>query len=185
MPIDRPRRIFRSAFPRLDARGLAMLLGVGLIAATGVSLAMLPHRDAATPLPPAEELSAQPMQVAVVDGGTLLLRDRVVLLQGVAPPPRGTACEPHDGSDEDCGAAAANALAALVREAPVACRITGADGLGRPFAICQASGTELNRAVIAAGWARADGRQPALKQAEDTARAERRGVWASVRNPGW
>ena len=162
-----------------------MLLGVGLIAATGVSLAMLPHREAVTPLPPTEELSAQPTQVAVVDGGTLRLRDRVVLLQGVEPPPRGTACEPHEGSNEDCGAAATNALAALVREASVACRVTGADGLGRPLAICQASGTELNRAVIAAGWARAEGNLPALKQAENTARAERRGVWASVRNYSW
>jgi endonuclease YncB( thermonuclease family) len=164
---------------------VAVLLGVGLIAATGVSLAMLPHREAATPSPPAEELNAQPAQVAVVDGATLRLRNRVVLLQGVVPPPRGTACEPHDGSGEDCGAAATNALAALVRVAPVTCRITGADGLGRPVAICHASGTELNRAVIAAGWARADGAQPGLKQAEDAARAERRGVWASVRSPGW
>jgi endonuclease YncB( thermonuclease family) len=164
---------------------VAVLLGVGLIAATGVSLAMLPHREAATPSPPAEELNAQPAQVAVVDGGTLRLRDRVVVLQGVAPPPRGTACEPHNGSGEDCGAAATNALAALVREAPVACRITGADDLGRPYAICQASGTELNRAVIAAGWARADGDQPALKQAEEAARAEHRGVWASAHAPSW
>ena len=59
-------------------------------------------------------------------------------------------------SAQDCGAAATNALAAMVREAPVTCRVTGVDGLGRPFAVCQASGTELNRAVVAAGWARAD-----------------------------
>jgi hypothetical protein len=91
LPIDRPRRIFRSAFPRLDARGLAVILGVGLIAATGVSLAMLPHHEPPAASPAAEELSAQPAQVAVVDGGTLRLRDRVVLLQGVRPPPRGIA----------------------------------------------------------------------------------------------
>ena len=95
----------------------------------------------------------------MVDGGTLRLRDRVVRLQGVEPPPRGTACG-DDGAGEDCGAAATNALAALVREAPVACRVTGADGLGRPYAVCQASGTELNRAVVAAGWARADCGRP-------------------------
>ena len=101
-----------------------VLLVAGLIAAAGVSLAMLPRREA-TPVPPAEELSAQPAQVAVVDGGTLRLGDRVVRLQGVEPPPRGTTCGPRDGSGEDCGAAASNALAALVREAQVACRITG------------------------------------------------------------
>jgi endonuclease YncB( thermonuclease family) len=159
-------------------------LGVVLIAATGVSLAMLPHHEAA-PVPPAKELNAQPAQVAVVDGGTLRLRDRVVLLQGVEPPSRGTTCGPSEGSGEDCGAAAANALAALVHEAPVACRITGEDGLGRPYAICQASGTELNRAVVAAGWARTDAARPDLKQAEDSARAGRRGVWASARDRTW
>ena len=64
---------------------------------------------------------------------------------------------------QDCGAAATNALAAMVRELPVACRVTGMDGLGRPFAVCQASGTELNSAVIAAGWARADTTEPELQ----------------------
>ncbi len=157
-----------------------VLFGIGLMAAAGVSVAMLPRRDAA-PAPPSEELKAQPAQVAVVDGATLRLRDRVVLLQGVDPPSRGVMCGPHDAPGEDCGAAATSALAALVRDAPVVCRITGADDVGRPYAICQASGTELNRAVIAAGWGHADQANPTLKQAENTARAERRGVWASAR----
>ena len=120
----------------------------------------------------------------MVDGGTLRLRDRVVRLQGVEPPPRGTTCGPRDGAGEDCAAAATNALAALVREAPVACRITGEDRLGRPYAICQAGGTELNRAVVAAGWARADHARPELKHAEAAARAGRLGVWASGANRG-
>jgi endonuclease YncB( thermonuclease family) len=180
LSINQPRRIFRSGFPRLDAKGLVVLFGIGLMAAAGVSLAMLPRRDP-PPAPPPEQLKAQPAQVAVVDGGTLRLGDRVVLLRGVDPPSRGVMCGLRDGPDEDCGAAATNALAALVRDTPVVCRITGADELGRPYATCQAGGTELNRAVIAAGWARADQSQPALKQAENAARAERRGVWASLR----
>jgi endonuclease YncB( thermonuclease family) len=155
LSINRPRRIFRHEFPRLDAKASVVLLIAGVMAAAGVSLAVLPHREAA-PVPAMEELRAQPAQVAVVDGGTLRLGDRVVRLHGVEPPPRGTTCGPRDGSGEDCGATATNALAALVREAPVACRITGEDGLGRPYGICQASGIELNRAVVAAGWARAD-----------------------------
>jgi endonuclease YncB( thermonuclease family) len=184
LSINRPRRIFRSGWPDLDAKGLVVLLGAGLIAAAGVALAMLPHREA-TPVPLPEELSAQPSQVAVVDGGTLRLRDRVVRLQGVEPPPRGTACLPHDGSGADCGAAAINALAALVRDAQVACRVTGADGLGRPYAVCQAGGTELNHAVVAGGWARADRARPDLRHAESLARAGRLGVWASDPDRGW
>lgn len=162
-----------------------MLLGIGLIAATGVSLAMLPHREATVPPPLAEELNAQPAQVAVVDGATLRLHDRVVLLQGVKPPPRGRPCGLQDGSAEDCGAAAANALAALVHDVPVACRVTGADALGRPCAICLASGNELNQAVVAAGWARSNGGRPELQHAEDLARARRLGVWASHGGETW
>ena len=188
LPIDRPRRIFRSAFPRLEARGIVVLLGVGLVAATGVSLAMLPHheaREVATPRPPAEELRALPAQVAVVDGGTLRLRDRVVLLRGLRPPPRGMACGPGQGSGEDCAAAATNALAAMVRDAAVACRVTGADGLGRPTAICLAGDTELNRAIVAAGWARVDDATPELRQAESAARAGHLGVWSSGAGDSW
>ena len=58
------------------------------------------------------------------------------------------------------------------------------DRLGRPYAICRAGGTELNRAVVAAGWARADQAQPELKQAEAAARAGRLGVWATGANRG-
>lgn len=160
-------------------RGVAVVAGLLVVAIGGMSLAVLPGGEHRPP-PTAEELRAPAAQVAVVDGGTLRLHDRVVRLQGVEPPARGTAC---DASGSDCGVEATNALAALVREAAVACRVTGADRLGRPFAVCQASGTELNRAVVAAGWARASVALPALQQAEATARAEHRGVWA--RNPSW
>jgi endonuclease YncB( thermonuclease family) len=171
LSINRPRRIFRSILPRLDAQGVLIVLGAGLVAVTGVALAMLPRHEPA-PLPPltvakAEALDALPTQVAVIDGGTLRMRDRVVLLQGVEPPPRDTAS----------GAAAANALAALVREAPVVCHVTGTDELGRPYAICRASGTELNHAIVAAGWAHAD--SPELRAAEDAARTEHLGIWSA------
>ena len=98
---------------------------------------------------------------------------------------RGTTCQASDGKGFDCGAAATNVLAALVRETPVACRINGQDEFGRPFAVCEASGTELNRAVIAAGYARADRSQPALERDEATARSERRGLWAASRDLSW
>jgi endonuclease YncB( thermonuclease family) len=176
LSINRPRRIFRSWLPRFEIRGLVLPLGICLVAAAaGVSLAMLPHSETPAPVRPAEELKAQPAQVAVVDGATLRLRDRVILLQGVEPPQRGRPC----GTNDDCGAAATNALAALVHEAPVTCRVTGSDGMGRPYAICLASGTELNQAVIAAGWARATTARPELRQAESMARAEHRGAWAA------
>ncbi len=157
------------------------MLVAGLMVAAGVSLAMRPHRDAPPPPMPiaaADELVAQPAEVAVVDGGTLKLGDRVIRLFGVEPPSRGTPCGTRDGAGQDCAAAAANALAAMLRDLPVACRFTGVDALARPYAICRANGTELNTAVIAAGWARADIERPELRSAEQAARAAHRGVWA-------
>jgi endonuclease YncB( thermonuclease family) len=147
------------------------------------------------PLPPpgllpqttanADVVDAQPAQVAVVDAATLRLQDRVVRLLGVDAPVRGATCRARDGAGFDCGAAATNALAELVRETPVACRLNGHDEMGRPYGVCEARGRDLNRAVIAAGWARADQALPRLKHDEDTARTERRGLWAAAPSATW
>lgn len=189
MPISRPRRIFRHSPTHLPARGLALALLGGALAVGGVALATHTWQSADTVAPrPAgapDRLDAQPAQVAVVDGGTLRLQNRVVRLLGVEPPSRGTTCKASDGTGFDCGAAATNALAALVQQTPVACRLRGHDDLGRAYAICEASGTELNHAVIAAGWARADDLLPALKGEEAAARAQHRGLWATERSTSW
>jgi endonuclease YncB( thermonuclease family) len=170
--LDHPRRIFRSGFRRLEGRAVAVVTGAGLAAAAGVSLAMLPGRE--TPRPGSgEQVTADQEQVVVIDAGTLRLAGRVVRLRGVDPPSHSMSC-----SGEDCGAAATNALAAMVREAPVFCRTVGADELGRAYAACQARATELNLAIIAAGWARAATGEQDFVRAEANARAERRGIWA-------
>ena len=165
MSINRPRRIFRSS---LSLRALALVALAGSLAATGIVVTGLSRQTSgtATPQPDTdtERLAAQPEQVAVVDGGTLVMGGRVVRLLGVDPPMR--------------GAPATNALAALVRGSPVACQTRGQDELGRPFATCEARGTDLNRAQVAAGWARAGDALPSLKRVEDQARAGHRGLWA-------
>jgi endonuclease YncB( thermonuclease family) len=112
----------------------------------------------------------------VIDGGTLRIDRQVVRLLGVDPPPRGESC----GGAADCGSAAANALAVLVREKPVSCALHGQDRMGRPLGACDAAGTDLNRAQVAAGWARAGTARPDLRQAESSARAERIGLWAGT-----
>jgi endonuclease YncB( thermonuclease family) len=177
LSLNRPRRIFRSYLARIDPRWLLGLLGGGLLALAAVSLATLSASQAPPRPVPAEALTARPAQVAVVDAGTLRLRDRIVLLRGVEPPPRGTAC-----GERDCGSAGANALADLVRDATVECRVAGQDGLGRPYGVCLANGNELNRAVVAAGWARAAAGEPELRRAQEAAQAGRLGVWGADAN---
>jgi endonuclease YncB( thermonuclease family) len=73
----------------------------------------------------------------------------------------------------------------MVRDASVACRVTGADDLGRPYAVCLAGGTELNRAVVAAGWARVGEAGSDLHQAETLARTGHLGVWATGDAESW
>lgn len=142
---------------------------------------MLRPSEAPAQPPVVARLSADWAQVAVVDGGTLRLRDSIVELDGILPAPRGQLCRRADGTDQDCGVAAANALAALVREAPmIDCRVHSHDALGRALAACDARGVELNRTLVAAGWARAARDQPALRALEAQARADRRGIWGGA-----
>ena len=80
----------------------------------------------------------------------------------------------------DCGGAAADALAALVRRRVRGLRgAVGRTPMGRPLAVCRASGTELNHAVVAAGWARGDRSLPGLDGQEAEARSNHRGLWAT------
>jgi endonuclease YncB( thermonuclease family) len=182
LPLRRPRRIFRPAALPVPRRHVMMPLTLGIagaVCAAGLVLAVMSSDLFGRAPPAAGQVAADPAQIAVVDADTLRLRDRVVRLFGISVPPRGETC--HDGSGQgfDCGVAATNALAAMVREAPVDCQVRGADGMGRALAVCESGGRELNRALVDAGWARADSASPALEAAEKTARDERRGLWAS------
>jgi endonuclease YncB( thermonuclease family) len=114
----------------------------------------------------------------------LRLREMVVRLQGVAAPPRGLSCHAADGSASDCGAEAATALAALVRDHDVACRLHGRDSAGLAQGVCEAAGTELNRTVVAEGWARALDAS-GMADAETAARAARLGLWRNGPVPGF
>ena len=121
-------------------------------------------------------VDADAPQVAVVDGGTLRLREMVIRLQGIDTPSRGQSCE-GEGGRFDCGAAATQALAGLVRGHPVTCRLTGRDGAGFPEGRCESGGADLNRALLASGWARARADATDLTDAENAARSRRLGLW--------
>ena len=116
-----------------------------------------------------------PDRLAVIDGDTLRIGDDVVHLAGITAPARDTLCRSPAGAEQDCGVAAANALAALVRKGPIECAIQGHDPRGRPVADCQSGGVSLSEAQVRDGWARAQ--TAALKQTE--AAAQRRQAGAS------
>ena len=169
-----PRRIFRSTgVPRLPLTRPVMLttaaVFVTAVAVVGMSSDLFGRT---TPVP--ERTSAEPAEVRVVDGGTLRLGTQVIRLRGVEAPPRGELCR----SGQDCGGAAASALASLVGEHRVDCRLAGGDDGGRPLATCEAGGRDLGRAMVASGWARSGSGQPDLAALELQARRLGSGLWA-------
>jgi endonuclease YncB( thermonuclease family) len=177
--LNHRRRIFRPHAAR--SRWRLPTLGVLLAAAGGVTtlavVASLFVRSSEAParVPSSLHLSAGAGRLAVVDGDTLMVGERVVRLEGIAAPARGSICRGGGQPAMDCGAAAAEALAALVRGNAVECTIRGHDGQGRPVGNCHAGGTWLNEALVLDGWARADSAE--LRQPEATARAAGRGIW--------
>jgi endonuclease YncB( thermonuclease family) len=183
--LNQKRRIFRPA--RLPLRWAALpspamvlaFIGGALTLGSAVWVTLRPSQAPAR-LPAVGYLAADPSDVAVVDGATLRLHDRVVRLAGIDAPSRGEACHRPDGSGVDCGVAAANALAGLVRQYPVECTLRGHDAAGRPLARCTSHGTGLNLALVEAGWARAEPAEPDMSGAETEARAARRGLWADT-----
>jgi endonuclease YncB( thermonuclease family) len=183
LPLHRPRRIFRSGSyssgRRRDWRARPTVIA-GLIGAVGGAALMLFSSPAALfgRVPRlAGQLDADAPLVAVVDGQTLRLRESVIRLHGVVAPTRGQECSGSDGTRFDCGAAASEALAALVRGHAVACRLDGRDSAGFPQGNCEAAGVSLNRAVVASGWARADSHASDLAAEEASARAQHLGIW--------
>jgi len=181
LSLDHPRRIFRRSLNPDQRR----LLLIGLLlggASAGVSALPWHLTEGATPPSRAdpEVVNALPDEVAVVDGATLKLGDRVVRLQNVQTPPRGQFCPSSNGARADCGEAATNLLARLVKDSPVQCRLTVHDAWGRPFGICNAHGTQLKAAVFEAGLARADHSDAAVPREKDGARSAGRGAWSST-----
>ena len=161
---------------------LAGLLGTAFGA---VVMLFLAPSDLFGRVPPlAGTITAAPELVAVVDGETLRLREMVVRLQGVAAPPRGLSCHAANGSVSDCGAASATALAALVRGHGVACRLHGRDSAGLAQGVCEADGTDLNRTLVAEGWARALDAS-GMDAVETAAREAHRGLWRDGTMPGF
>ncbi len=180
MSINRKRRIFRaSASPyRGPSRGtLLFVVTAALILTGGTWFGMRPGSAPASTAPPGH-VDADASQIRVIDGNTLILRDRTVQLAGVQAAQRGAVCRSAAGTQFDCGAAAANALADIIRDAAVHCTLNGGGEGGRPLASCSAVGREINLAMVANGWARAEPGMAALSDAERSARAGRRGLWA-------
>lgn len=114
----------------------------------------------------------------VIDGDTLEVGHERLRLHGIDAPEIGQSCRDAAGRSWDCGGAAREALARLVRGG-VRCEARDTDRYGRIVARCMAGERDLGAALVAAGMAFAYRKYSKdYIGLEAEARAARRGIWA-------
>jgi len=125
-------------------------------------------------------------RAVVIDGDTLTLGAETLRLFGIDAPEAGQTCTDGAGRDYHCGAAAMRALEAMVAGGRIDCTGDERDRYGRLIAICRSEGRDINREMVAAGWARAFMRYSGAYAAEESAAASaRRGLWAGGFESPW
>lgn len=115
-----------------------------------------------------------------IDGDSLSVGGIEVRLFGIDAPEGKQECS-RDGQAWPCGEAAAGKLRSLVEGQTVSCRARGRDTYGRAVSVCSAGGIELNRTMVAQGWATAfRAYAPDYVADEVRAKAARVGIWDST-----
>jgi len=112
--------------------------------------------------------------VVVHDGDTLSQAGERIRLAGIDAFEYDQTCS-RGSRAYACGREATAALRALVKRGVVSCRGRTRDRYDRLLAVCEAGGTELNEALVNAGWAVAYGD---YEEVEAAARRDGRGAWA-------
>lgn len=116
----------------------------------------------------------------VVDGDTLRIGDTKIRLFGIDAPEARQVCESEETS-WGCGEASTRQLQSLVEGQPVACLVRGIDDYGRSLAVCTVGGLELNRTMVAQGWAVAFRRYSGDYVTDEIrAKASGVGIWKSA-----
>ncbi len=114
------------------------------------------------------------------DGDSLMVGQREVRLFGIDAPEFDQSCK-RSGQNWACGVEAADKLAALVAGKDVRCVAIDTDQHGRTLARCTVGNTDVNRAMVAAGFAVAYRHYSSdYVSAEESAKASRRGIWAGT-----
>ena len=180
MSVRPPRRIFGPASRRVRRARLGSRinsgLAAGLLGATllGVVLSLSMPSTLFGRVPVLSgQVVADALDVQVIDGQTLRLGTTLVRLAAIVAPARGDQCGPRT----DCGVAAVEALAEIVRGHAIRCTLAGQDPEGLAQAVCNAAGNDVAAALVDAGWARPAGDDATLRAAATGAQAAHRGIW--------
>jgi endonuclease YncB( thermonuclease family) len=112
------------------------------------------------------------------DGDSITISGKRIRLFGIDAPEFDQVCT--RGSDRwACGQESANQLSKLVMGREVKCVPTGTDDFARIVARCSAGGVDINRTMVALGYAVAFRKYSTeYVSAEDAARNNKRGMWS-------
>lgn len=115
----------------------------------------------------------------VIDGDTLEVAGQRIRLFGIDAPESAQACY-RDAESWACGQVSAEQLRDLIGGNELTCSGAEVDIYGRLIAVCTVGGFELNKAVVAEGWATAFRRYSDRYVADEArARAAKLGMWGS------
>lgn len=115
-----------------------------------------------------------------IDGDSLKVGEQEVRLFGIDAPEFTQVCA-RNGNPWACGTAAAAQLSKLVLGRPVTCVSMGKDRYGRILGRCSVGATDLNRTMVATGYALAYRRYSTdYVSAEESAKVAKRGIWSGT-----
>ena len=115
-----------------------------------------------------------------IDGDSLRVGNSEVRLHGIDAPEFTQTCM-RAGRSWECGSEAAYELAKLVNDKHVECTPLGFDVHGRTLARCRVGEIDLNRTMVATGYALAYRRYSTnYVSAEASAKLAKRGIWSGT-----
>ncbi|MBU1210404.1 MAG: thermonuclease family protein [Alphaproteobacteria bacterium] len=114
-----------------------------------------------------------------IDGDSLHVAGREVRMQGIDAPEGRQSCR-RDGREYACGEEARKLLQRLIGGGKVFCKGLEIDKHDRLLALCKAGNIDLNREMVAQGFAVAYGR---FRDEEKAAKTGGKGLWAGEFTP--
>lgn len=151
-------------FSRINKRSIMKFVGLGVLVIAIIFKVFVPPAG----------VSDIEGKARIIDGDSLYVGGREVRLQGIDAPEGRQTCR-RDGREWACGNAARNELAKMIAGREVACHGLDIDRHDRLLAVCRANGRELNREMVARGFAVSYGN---YQTEEAEALRARLGVWA-------
>lgn len=123
---------------------------------------------------------------SVIDGDTIEVHGQRIRLFGIDAPESSQLCVRPTGDPWRCGQQASFALADRIGRATVSCQPRDRDRYGRTVAICFKGNEDLNRWMVANGWAVAYRRYSVeYVSDEDAARKSRANIWSGDFDMPW